>query len=1193
MYSFYKQKAGTLFWKLHKLLIINYLEKINPVIRRRIIMRINFTTLILIAGMLHVSASSIAQKINLSEKNAPLIKVFDKIRSQTGYDFLVSTSMLKDAKPVNINVRNAELQDVLTKIFNYQNLNFKITDKSVVVFKKEMPAGTSAANKAYTTDMGISFRGQVVNAQTKEVLPGVSISVLGSKIGTASDNDGYFTLKGVTETSIFIIQSIGFNKTEIPFAAIENIAGQETLLIGGTKVSNFDKGYLRFELSPATTTLDETQIIAYGKTSQRYNTGSVATISSVEIEQQPVTNVLQALEGRVPGLTITQTNGAPGAATLTQIRGQNSLSNNPTLPGALQASSFNQPLYIIDGVPIATQNTNTTTPSLAGAPGAGYFRYFGGLSPLNSINPNDIESISVLKDADATSIYGSQGSNGVILITTKKGKSGKEQFDISLNSGPTSASRTAEMMNTAQYLAMRNEADKNGDHTANITQDPDLTLYDQLKYTDWVKQFYGGTGHHTDLHLSLSGGSENTNYLISGGETHETYDFPGDFADNRLSLHTSFSHKSSDKKFTVDFGTDYSYDYNNSTGSLNAGSAFTLAPNTPNLTDGNGNLIWDYKGYSFDNLPQGGTNPSAYLQQLANTGTSNLNTHMQLAYQLLPSLKLAVNAGYNRITIENFSGTPIASENPADGYLGTAGFGNNYTETINIEPQLNFSKTIGKGSLNILVGGTYRKNRGEGTSIFGYNYSNDALLHSISGAGGISASDNDAIYKYIAGFARINYVWDGKYILNLTGNRNGSSNFGPEKRFGNFGSAGAGWILTEERFLQKLLPFLSFAKISGNYGTSGSDGIQPYQYQPNWQPVSTFGGYQGVIGYNPVNPLNPTYAWSVDKKFNESLELGFLKNRLYLNFTAYQNKSSDQLVDYTEPITTGFSSITANAPYTVENKGTEISITSKNIVGKDFQWSSSFNISHNANKITKFPDLASSPYANQYVLGRSTSSIPLIPFVGVDPATGLFQYRKADGTVAYNPNNTSGFNNVGGDETKLIDLAPKYIGGLNNTFVYKGFSLSVFFQFSKQMGQNYLYPVYSAAYGGIPGVALVNEPAALLSRWQKPGDISQIQRLTAGRYSTLDRQAITAANVFDNSTGAYSDASYIRLKNVSFAYSLPKSALKKLFIQGCTFYINAQNLFLITGYKVGDPETQSIYSIPPQRTIVAGLNLDI
>lgn len=511
---------------------------------------------------------------------------------------------------------------------------------------------------------------------------------------------------------------------------------------------------------------------------------------------------------------------------------------------------------------------------------------------------------------------------------------------------------------------------------------------------------------------------------------------------------------------------------------------------------------------------------------------------------------------------------------------------------INIEPQLTYTKAINKGVLNVVFGGTYRTNNTSSIIVSASDYKSDILLTSVAAAGSApSVANNASVYKYIAGFGRINYIWDSKYILNLTGNRNGSSNFGPNRRFGNFGSAGAGWIISEENFIKKTLPFISFAKLSGNYGTSGSDGVAPYQYQANWAITPVTGGYQGNSGYNPANPLNPEYAWATNKKFNESLDLGFLKDRILLNFTLYQDKSDNQLVAYTTPIQAGFSSLTRNAPYTVENKGFEISLVTKNITRKDFQWTTNFNIAHNANVITKFPGLENSPYANYYVLGKSALSRPLVPFLGVNPTTGIFEYRKADGTVTNKPNINSGFNKVGGDATELVDLAPKFTGGFMNTFTYKDFSLSMFFQFAKQKGNNYLYSLYGT-YNS-PGNPLVNLPIQALNRWQKPGDVSSIQRLTEGYYTPTDNKTGQAGMLFPYSTGAYSDASYIRLKNVSLAYNIPASLLRKTFIKHCQAYINAQNIFLITGYEAGDPETLNLYSIPPQRTFVAGLNINL
>jgi hypothetical protein len=479
-----------------------------------------------------------------------------------------------------------------------------------------------------------------------------------------------------------------------------------------------------------------------------------------------------------------------------------------------------------------------------------------------------------------------------------------------------------------------------------------------------------------------------------------------------------------------------------------------------------------------------------------------------------------------------------------------------------------------------------------GTRIDAGNYTSDALLTSVAAAGSPPIVSNQAsYYKYAAGFGRINYIWDNKYIINLTGNRNGSSNFGPGKQFGNFGSAGLGWILTEERSIRTAVPFISFAKLSINYGTSGSDGIGPYQYQPNWA-IGVGITYQGAQGLNPSNPLNPIYAWSLNKKFNEQLDLGFFKDRLFLSIATYQNKSLDQLVSYVQPIQTGFSYISTNAPYVVQNKGVEITLSSKNIEQKDFRWTTNFNIARNTNKLYRFPDIASSPYAGTYVIGQSIQSKIVLPYIGVDPQTGVFQFRAKNGNVSPYANQSSSFNNVGGDATEIVDLAPEFTGGINNTFTYKGLSLSVFFQFTKQRGPNYLYSIYSNYITSMAGQPLVNEPAAMLDRWQKPGDHASIQRFVAGYYSSPDFEAVAGAHFFASSTGAYSDASYIRLKTVALSYSLPPSLLKKTFIEGCTFYINGQNLFLITNYEIGDPETMSIFSIPPQRTIVAGLNIN-
>jgi TonB-dependent starch-binding outer membrane protein SusC len=1131
----------------------------------------NIKPFVFIVPLLQLCISTAAQRVTLKEKNAPLITVINKINLQTGYDFLFTSTAMQIAKPVSLNVVNADLNQVLQEIFDKQPLGYTLHERSVVIFKKNAPPSDSAAVtiRQHPPDTCV-IRGFVTDS-IGQPLTGASVTLENPRWHATTKKDGEFRLSNIPAGKhTLLITYIGFAALRISVEAI----GRDTIM--------------RLRLDAGTSALDEVRVIAYGYSTQRLSVGSVSSLGAGEIGQQPVDNFLLALEGRVPGLIVTPTSGAPGSMTLAQVRGQNTMANSFALKNL--PSNFNQPFYLLDGVPLAAQNVVIQDAGLNAGVGANIASGSNGISPLSVMNPMDIESISVLKDADATSIYGSQGSNGVILITTKKGKPGDDRLEAIVTSGPSLASRTIRMMDTHQYLDMRNEALRNsGQQPGLAANDADLLLFDPARNTNFAKQLYGGMGSHTDVNTGLSGGIRDVTYLINLADMHETYDFPGGFGENRLSLHSAFTLRSTNKKLMIEFGSDYSYYKNQSSSEPGVLSAVTLPPNMPETQDAAGNFIWSYKNYSFLNLPL--DNPIAFLKQPAYSALSYLLTRLQLHYQLFSSLKISLLGGYNRLSDDSYSAHPNATLDPALGVQGYARFGNGHTETINIEPQLDFTRRIDQGTLSVLVGGTYRKNTAATQSISEYGYTNDALLSSASGGSSSIVGNSGNLYKYDAGFARLNYIYRNKYILNFTGNRDGSSNFGPERRFGNFGSAGIAWILTEEKFLRHP-GILSFAKLSGNYGTSGSDGIAPYQYQANWEPVNSSNGYQGITGYYPVNPQNSIYAWALNKKWNEALELGFWENSLLAHLTLYQNETSDQLVGYDQPIQTGFGNITTNAPYTVANRGIEVSISFRSATDRNFQWNSGFSLYHNSNTLEKFPDNTTSLYGFYYYPGHSVNTVAVVPYAGVNPATGIFSFKKADGSLTSRPNNSPAFNNIGGDATRLIDPYPKYTGGMINTFNYKNFLLTVFFQFAKQIGPNFLYSIYGNSQQH-PGSPNVNEPAALADRWRKPGDISQVQRLSEGPVTPVDRTATYAADVFPTSSGAYSDASYIRLKTLSLTYFLPSSLTRRLHIKKGSLFLNAQNLLLITGYKIGDPETQYLFGIPPQRTVVAGISLTI
>ncbi|MNX79872.1 TonB dependent receptor [compost metagenome] len=702
-------------------------------------------------------------------------------------------------------------------------------------------------------------------------------------------------------------------------------------------------------------------------------------------------------------------------------------------------------------------------------------------------------------------------------------------------------------------------------------------IFDQNKYTDWQDVLFGKTSSNSDFHGSLSGGTENNTFLVSAGFTKSNFNFPGaGYSDQRMTLHSALHHNSSDNKLSMDLIMDYGYDRSNQPGG--GANNILLAPNLPDLLDAQGNLVWQYMGVDLSN-----SQFYSYLKKSSLLNNYNLNNTLRLAYKIVPGLSFSVNMGYSRNnSIENFK-NPAAAQNPA--YANSASqFGNLTSQSINLEPQIDYTYAWGKGILTALLGGTYKKRLTNSSTVSGNNYANDFFLGSINGAGSISSNDVGDVYKYSAGFARLKYVYDEKYILSLTGRRDGSSNFGPRNQFGNFGSVGAGWIFSEEKGFKTILPFISFAKLSGSYGTSGSDGVSSFQYQTFWQPVGFVPAFQGIKPNIPLNLYNPDYSWALKKSLNISLDFGFFHDRLLLTTNYYRNREGNQLGGYPLAAQAGFPTVLQNLPAEVQNKGWEFSLNSTNIRTKNFNWSTNFNISFNRNKLLSFPNLESSSFSSNYVIGEPTSIVIGYKFKGLNPATGLFEYYDKNGNATNSPQ--YGLASSGGDQAPIANQEVKYMGGMGNNFSYKGFSLSVFFQFSSQTAPNYLATIYQSY---LPGVSVNNLPLAALDYWKKPGDQTTLQKLSAS-YSS---EATNAANSFGASSAAYSDDTYLRLKTMSLSYSLPDTWLKKAYVRNCRIFINAQNLLTITNYKVGDPEQFGFTGVPLQRTVAFGLNFNL
>ncbi len=1110
------------------------------------------TTLIILSACLQVSAKTAAQNVSLSVKNEPLAKVFRLLKAQSGYQFFYNETLLNKAHPVTVEVKNQPLEKALQLCFEGQPLTFAIIEKNVVVKEKELQKTEVSPNENLNAPPPppTEITGRIMNEQG-EPLASASVIIKRTGYGTVTASNGTFSFspKDLGNEDVLEVSFIGYATQSFKI---------------GTR-TNFNTS-----LKPATNELDETIIQAYGKTSRRLATGNIAKVSSEEIEKQPVMNPMLALEGKVAGLEITQRNGYASAPVKIELRGRSNINPNLT----------SDPFFIVDGVPLTVLDISNNLNYTSGSSGflqSGNRGPAGGQSPFFNIDPADIESIEILKDADATAIYGSRGANGVILITTKKGNAGKTKFNLRVQEGITKVTGYYQMMNTQQYLAMRLEALKNDGITPSLANgDFDILQWDTTKYTDWQKAMYGGSGRDIDVQAGLSGGNSQTTFRIGAGYNHVTNFLTVGGADQRASISFNLNHHSIDQRFMVSFTSAYSYTQSDM---INFPFlALTAAPNAPAIYDSAGNL--NYAGWGGSNSMARAAYPFSNLKQPYVAKTNFLNSNLSIGYQPIKGLKISANFGYNNAQANQQTVQTIASLDPFSNPLPAGNSTLNFNSNKNwiIEPQATYDVVAGKGKLSALIGGTEQQTNTDGTNISGTGYTSDILINSISSALTRSGSDFHGEYKYEAVFGRVSYNLQNKYIFNVTARRDGSSRFGEGKQFGNFGALGGAWIFTEEPWLKDHIPFLSFGKLRGSYGLTGSDAVGDYKYLTRLSSTGTQ-PYSGTPSLIPTQLANSDFHWSTNKKLEAALDLGFLKDRINLSIVYYRNRCGDQLVNFPTPALSGFTSVVANSPALVQNDGWEFTGGAKLIDGKNFKWSLNFNMAINHNKLVDYPNFALSPYLGNYIIGQPLNIVKLLHYTGVDPQTGLYTFedRNHDGQISVNHSNLSL-----SDDGFVQNLAPKFFGGLGMNFSYKNLNLSLFFNFKKQVGSNSLYQIY---YGA--GTQGINEPAALIGQeWKQPGD-----KATIAKFSTLNLDA-SYYNFQGGSDAAYTDASFIRLSNVAFSYSLPTAWLKKAGMQGCNLFLNVNNLFTITKYQGPDPESQNFGGLPPTKTIVAGINFN-
>lgn len=1073
-------------------------------------------------------ADPFERKVSITVKDVPLRAALEGIAQAAGVKFGYSTTRLDMNKSVSVEADNAKLRDVLNTLLAPLRIVFKLdADNKTIFLSPVMQQTSKVKDDTSYTPSGTVLRvtGTVTDATTNEPMPGVSVLVKGTANGIATDVEGNYTIE-VADNGVLIFSFIGYKNREETIAARSSVnvtmeSDEKTL---STLVVN----------------------AGYYNVLDKEKTGSISRVSSEVIERQPVVNPLQAMQGRMPGVQITQYTGMPNGGFQVRIRGTNSLANGL------------EPLYIIDGVPFAPDKITNQGMQLYGRRWEQGVEQINGQSALTSINPNDIESIEVLKDADATAIYGSRGSNGVVLITTKRGKPGKVKLRLDAKSGVSMVTNRVEMLNTEQYLAIRNQAIINDGASAPRVDEYDINgTWDQTRYTNWQDVLLGGTAQMTDINASISGGSKETQFTFGVGYNKQGVVFPGNKNAKRFSTNFSVSHKTADEKFRARFGTNYSINDSNLLAFDLAPIALRLVPNAPNLYDVNGELNWENSTW---------INPLAYLQQSYTSITYNLLTNAELSYTLAKNLVIKSTFGLNDVRVDDqqidpsTAYRPIEKRTPANSSLSTS---NGAMRSWIIEPQVSYEVAIGRGRLNVLVGGTYQnlETTTDRKSYMGFP-SNVLITNPNAASNTTSSFVGYALYKYAATYGRFNYAWNDKYFINLTGRRDGSSRFGPGNKFATLGAIGAAWIFSNESFVKTHLPVLSFGKLRASYGHTGNDQIGNYQYVNTYATVSQ---YQNVATLQPRRLFNPDYSWEVNKKMEAAFELGFFNDNVLLTTAWYRNRTSNQLINYQLPGTTGFTSVLMNFPAVVQNTGLEVEINTTNVSRGEFSWTSSFNITFPRNKLVSFEGLESSSYANQYAIGKPLTIKKLYRFEGINPETGLYDVDDVNNDGQFTP----------ADRVMTMNYAPFYYGGLNNSISFKGIQLDIFFEYAYLQRDAPMGAYFGGYFDSFYGLGNVPVTALQGTRWTEHGDEAQKQR-----YTRLSRPNVYESDlIIDN-------IHRIRLKNVALSYQLPANWIRTI---QCRLYTQLQNLFTITDYKGLDPETGE--SMPLLMTFVAGVQL--
>ncbi len=992
-----------------------------------------------------------------------------------------------------------------------------------------------------TSAQSRTVTGKVTDAADQTGLPGVNIVLKGTSVGSITDVDGNYTININADGGTLVFSSIGYQTQEI------EIGSQSRIDV---------------VLSQDVTQLTEIVVVGYGTQLKQDLTGNIAQVSGEDIKNIPVNSFESAIQGRASGVFIEKSSGKLGEGIKIRVRGSSSI------------SASNQPLYVVDGIPITSDNQAITNNQPT--------------NPLADINFSDVESIEVLKDASAAAIYGSRASNGVVIITTKRGKAGKTNVNVGYQFGVSEPTNLVDWMNAAEYREIYTESVLNllGIDPLTATDADRLTAQQWLDETrgwvdgfstdfdtdtDWQKEAFNDDAGFQQIDISADGGNENTRFFTGISYTDQT----GILINNnfeRISGRLNLDQKASEK---LSFGVGLNF-VRTELGRVSNDNAFStplqlvaLAPTQrARLDDGspNPNTIY-YNGLIEKENSQATT---IGFRMLGNANAT---------YKIFDDLSFRTEIGIDVLDNQDDNYQGIVTQDGAPG--GEAESRSVRVVNYTTSSFFTYNKAINEShDLTAVVGMSFQQSDRNLTSLSARGFPTDDLNTIESAAENTFQTSSQTGFAFLSYFGRVNYKLNNRFLIGLSGRVDGSSKFGENKRYGFFPAFSAGWIMSEESFIDNI-PAISFLKLRASYGITGNAPVNDFASlgQYNGAPYTT------TSGLRPWTLPSPDLKWETTKQFNIGIDFGVIDDRITGEIDYYVKNTEDLLLSRPLPSISGFTSIFENVGE-IKNSGIEIVLNSQNLIGA-FKWSTSFNIAFNQNEVTKLngdADIISG--RNRVRLGEPIGVFVSRKYLGVNPDNGHAIYDDGEGgqTDDYNaaPNLVIGSPN------------PDFIGGFTNNFSYKGIELTAFFQFVQG---NDIYNSGGRFQSNNASGFVDNQTRDQLNRWQRPGDITDVPKAE-----------LFGDFIGDGHSSRYlSDGSYIRLKTLTLGYNFSQELLSRIKIRSARVYLSAQNLLTITDYEGWDPEVSTpgtnrtttvgnivqgtdFYTAPQAKTFSIGVN---